>query len=87
MKIVGYAYNKTYHCPACTEQALEDKLLQHWAPESPSPHLARACRDEHGFPFDLSDNKGRLVQPMFAMQEEDWEKAVCDDCFKELNPK
>ena len=78
MKIIAYTYEADVHCPACTKKASRRMLLDHRHPFA----MGTTMKDDHGIEYDLVDDGGNLIHPVFNTDEHSF--THCGDCCKEL---
>jgi hypothetical protein len=74
MRIVAYAYEADFHCPACAVEAAAVGLLKR------EPGLDSGT-DEHGLAADLIDREGNRIHPVFDFDIDEHEHdETCGDC-------
>lgn len=78
LTIKAYTFEADVHCPACTRKASSRMKLDHTRPDS----MGGPCKDDNGIEYDLVDSEGNLIQPVFAVSENDF--THCGDCHGEL---
>lgn len=72
MRVLGYAYEASIHCPDCTsEAALANRFRR-------EPPLCTTS-DEHGLTLDMRDREGNPLRPVFSTDEREHPER-CDDC-------
>jgi hypothetical protein len=86
MNIIAYTYEADYHCIDCTQT----RFLWAWNNPELTCKLTEHCHwishthevDYHGIGYEVSDNEGNLVNPVFNTDE--WQEL--DEGFIEENP-
>lgn len=78
MSIIAYSFNADVHCPGCTKAREQSLRLDHNHPYA----IDALMLDEHGIEYDLVDNDGNLIHPVFDTDEHEF--TACSDCGEEI---
>ena len=82
MRVIGYKFDATIYCPACTARAWRDGYL---APAADYHNLPPGF-DEHGIPYALQDREGNPIHPVFDIDETSPLGEYCGECGAEVAP-